>query len=456
MVYLVLIHVLLGVLLKYFPVAITLFYVLAFVWMGFDVIRTSDKDSRAGFYALYLMGFEVVYRMGKFVLAYEMGKYVSILILVAGLIFGTRKRFPYLFLILLLILLPSMFLTTGADFSSIRKDILFNMSGPLSLVISGMYFYQRPFDMEKLYKGFKIAFLPAFTLLVGLSLKSSLSSLEFESLNSNAKASGGFGANQVSTVIGWFILLIGLCKIQGRKITPFGWLDYVMLSMLILRGLLTFSRGGMMAAVFTFLVSFFFYLFISAEFRKKMTRLFPYVMAGLILVGVTIVYANKLTNNYLMYRYLGYSTNEMLRGQKDKDSSMLTGRDEIMKGDVAAFKENPLFGVGYGMAAKWHARFFGEAAAAHTEYSRLLSENGFLGIVYMLVVFIFLPVQYFTHAPNNLSRFFFLGFFLIGALTMFHAAMRVAFPGIILGASFLYIYSVIPSKSALVDDLASQ
>lgn len=451
MIYLVLLHVLLGVLLKFFPAAISFFYVGVFVWMGFDVIRTHDKDSRAGFYALYLMGFEVVYRMGKYVLAYEMGKYVSILILLAGLLFGERKRFPYVFMILLLVLLPAMFLTTGHDITAIRKDVLFNMSGPLSLVVSGMYFYQRPFDMEKFYSGLKIAFLPAFALLVGLSLKSSLSSLQFDSLNSNAKASGGFGANQVSTIIGWFVLLVALCRIQGRKVTPFVWLDYLMLCMLILRGLLTFSRGGMMSSFFAFFVSFFFFLMFSEGFRKKMTRLFPYVVAGLLLVGATIVYANKLTNNFLMYRYLGYSTNEMISGQKDKNSSMLTGRDEIMKGDVAAFKEYPLFGVGYGMAAKWHARFFGEAAAAHTEYSRLLSENGLMGIIYILVVFILLPIRYLFRAPNVLSRFFFLGFFLIGAMTMFHAAMRVAFPGVIVGASFIYIFYLPPRNDQKAD-----
>ncbi len=446
MIYLVILHAIVGVFLKYYPPIVTFFYVGAFAWMVFDVIRTKDRDSRAGFYALYLMGYEISYRMGGFYLAWELGKYLSVLMLAAGLIFTERKRFPYIFLLLLILLLPSIFLTTGRNINDIRKDVLFNISGPLSLVFSGMYFYRRPIELSKFYDGLRIAFLPAFVIAVGINLRASIASLEFDNLASSVSASGGFGANQVSTGLGWFVLMVAMFKVQGKKITPFQWLDYLMLCVLMLRGLLTFSRGGIMGAVLALVAAVAFYLLVSSEFRKRMIKVFPYIVVGFMLIIATILYANKVTNNFLMYRYLGYSTNEMRDGVKDKDRSVLTGRGELMEGDMAAFRESPLFGVGYGMALRWHARYFGEEVVAHTEYTRLLAENGLLGLIYMMVAFVILPMRNFFDAPNIITRYFFLAFFIIGAMTMFHAAMRMAIPGVLIGASMVFLYETNSKK----------
>jgi hypothetical protein len=432
-------QVLLGMLGNYFPTAIGYVYLGIFMLMSADVVYCRDKDSRAGFYALYLMGFEIVYRIAGTTFSHELGKYLAILILLVGVIAGRRKYTPFVFLFGLFLLLPALFLSDDPDPVRIRKMILFNLSGPLCIVFSGLYFYKRKIEITNYIRGLQFAFLPAFSAIVILSLKAGLSTLQFDSVSSNTEASGGFGANQVSSVIGWFVMLVLLVKIQGVKLTPFNWLDWGMLLILLIRGLLTMSRGGMMSAAIGLIFSSLFYFYVNSSFRKSLFRMFPYILAGLIVIGAGVLYANKISNNYLLYRYQGKTTNEVVTGIVSTDKSYLTGRDKIMEGDFAAFLEYPFLGVGYGMATSWHLAYFGSAAAAHTEFARLLSENGSLGLLFMLILFIILPLKYMVGTTNDISKYFMIAMFLVSMMTMFHGAMRLSLAGIAYGASFIIL-----------------
>jgi O-antigen ligase len=159
-----------------------------------------------------------------------------------------------------------------------------------------------------------------------------------------------------------------------------------------------------------------------------------------------------MTNNFLLYRYQGLSTTEAITGVRTGNTSILTGRDEIMKADFRAFLEHPGFGVGYGMAEKYRIRYYGHAAAAHTEFARLLSEHGVLGLLFMLVGMIGLPLYFFFTEKHPLSRCFFIAFYLLSMFTMFHAAMRLALPGVLFGAAFMRF---LPNKKEETDQLKS-
>lgn len=436
---LILLQVVVGLMGNYAPTWVGMAYVGFFLVFSFDVVRCRDTGSRAGFYALYLMGFEIVYRIAGTTFSHELGKYLSILILIVGVFAGKRKYIPWVFVFCLSLLIPALFLSEDPDPVRVRKMILFNLSGPLCIVFSGLYFYGRKIGLDTFIRGMQFAFLPAFSLIILLSMKAGLDTLQFNSVSSNPEASGGFGANQVSSSIGWFVLLILLLKVQGFKITPFHWLDWGMLAILLIRGLLTMSRGGMMSAIFALLGAVFIHFYADYLFRRRIFKMFPYVIVGLfLLVGVSW-YANKISNNYLLYRYQGKTTNEVKTGNVDENKSYLTGRDDIMQGDLAAFLEYPLLGVGYGMSTSWHLAFFGSAAAAHTEFARLLSENGSLGLLFMLILFVALPLKYFFGVASKLSRYFMLAFFLISMMTMFHGAMRLSLGGIVYGAAFMVL-----------------
>lgn len=437
---LIAIHLVLGVFLKFAPIVISLAYLTMFVWFAFEVVYLRDRHSRAGFYALYLMGFEMVYRMAGGSFSWELGKYVSILILLIGIIVGPRKYISYTFLFLFILLIPSIFLSESSSPESLRKIILFNLSGPLSLVFAGFYFYRRPVNIDDYIRQLKFAFLPAFTIIAALSVVANVATLEFTSLQSSFEAAGGFGPNQVSTVLGWFILLALLYKVNNNLITPFNWLDWIILFYLFLRALITFSRGGVMGCVLALSGAVLVLYFSSPGFRGKMKKATPYLIFGIVFLIGVFVFANKITNNYLLYRYQGYSTNEILRGAKDKGGgSILTGRDRIMEADIKVFLDHPVLGVGYGMGEKYRAMYFRYSAAAHTEFSRLLSENGILGLLYMLIGMIVLPIIHFIRVRDTTSRFFFVGFYLLSMFTMFHAAMRLALPGILFGAAFMHV-----------------
>jgi hypothetical protein len=438
-IFLLIVHLALGFAVKYAAIVVAYTYAGFFALFLYDVLVTRDKDNRAGFYCLYLMGMELIYRMVGAPFSWELGKYVSILILIAGLIAGKRKYVAWNFIFLLILLIPALVLAENSDSVQLRKQIMFNISGPLSLVFSGIYFYMRSFKEETFVTNLKFAFLPAVTICVALSIVANIGELEFKSLQSNTAATGGFAANQVSTLLGWFILLGLLLKFNKNKITPFEWLDWVLIFYLLLRAFLTFSRGGVMAAILALAGSIIVLYFSSPLFRKRMKKLMPYILLGIVfLVGVFFI-ANNITKGMLLFRYRGFSTNEMRAGVEKHEGSMLTGRDKIMQGDIQAFKENPFWGLGLGNGEAFRAMYFGHHAAAHTEYTRMLSEHGTFGILFMLFGMIILPVIHFFKEKGMVARYFFIAFLIVSMMTMFHAAMRLAMPGVVFGAAFAHI-----------------
>jgi len=416
-----------------------LFYIGIFAYFLFDVVYTGDRGSRAGFYALYIMGFEIVYRTSGMAFFSEMGKYMSIMLLLAGLFAGKRKFIPIVFIFVLFLFIPSIFLTKSDSLSWTRKLVMFNISGPLSLVFSGLYFYRRVSLKTDFDKGIRLAYYPAISLLVVLTLKSSLSSVSFQGLDSSYAMSGGFAPNQVSTGIGLFLMFGMIELIRNNRLLVFFSLDIVVLVYLLIRGLLTMSRGGIFGAVIAVVAALFYGYLFDVRLRKLLKKLFlPGVVVMLILFA-GIWYANMISGNYILYRYEGKTLNEVKYGEAS-NRDYFTGRGKIIEGDIAAFKEYPILGVGYGMSAHWHSLYLGKDAVAHTEYARLLSENGSLGIIVLLLCFIVLPIKHtYLMVVNGKNQLYFVAFLMYSYLTMFHAAMRLAIPGVLYGASFMII-----------------
>jgi hypothetical protein len=451
---LIIIHLAMGSLLSSMPQLITYVYLGFFGLFIFDVVFTSDRDNRAGAYALYMMGLELLYRMAGATFSYEFGKYACILILLVGLIVSRRKTFAWTYVFLLFLLIPAAFLITDPNPVRVRKMLLFNLSGPLSLILAGLYFYKLSVPQAAYYKILRFAFLPAFSLAVGLHLVSNVAVLQFTSLESSAEASGHFGANQVSTVLGWFTLLILLFKVNGKNLTPWGWLDWVMVFYLFLRALLTFSRGGVLGSILPLIAAVGVLFFYYSSFRHRMIRAFPYMLVGVVFLVGVVVYANNLTNNYLFYRYQGKSGFELRTGITDDNKSYLTGRDKIMKAEMKAFEDYPILGAGIGMAHVYRERYYGDIPS-HTEYSRLVSEHGILGVLFMLIGLIGMPIYFFFSHKDPLTRFFFVAFYLLSMLTMFHAAMRLALPGVVFGAAFMQVISEKNQKEKFKEALIS-
>ena len=71
---------------------------------------------------------------------------------------------------------------------------------------------------------------------------------------SNFDTSGGFGPNQVATMIGFGAFILGVFLFIRVNLSVYIFLDGIFLTYFVYRGLLTFSRGGMITAGIAFII----------------------------------------------------------------------------------------------------------------------------------------------------------------------------------------------------------
>lgn len=404
----------------------------------YHIMKNRNENNEAALYAAYFMALEVVLRVNKGSLSYEMGKYGVIILLLTGLFFQRKPHFiPRQFIVFLLLLIPAIFLVEMGDVELERKTILFNLSGPVCLAISAMYFYNRPIDQETLYKILLYIMLPVFSLGIILFLKTpDFATIKF-STDSNAALSGGFGPNQVSTILGLGIFVGSFAFISGFTLSGFKIFDLGLILFLSLRALLTFSRGGVVAAVMGLAIALYFILK-----YKKDRRLMKQVVLGsfiVLIAGIGVwTYTNQMTGGTLSLRYQGRSIND------PNKVNFTTGRIDIIETELEAFTAYPILGTGVGMGRIYRITHGGPDLIAHTEYTRLIGEHGIYGIIALLIM-IFTPVAHFFKI-NKESRYLFASFIVIGLFTMFHGAMRLAMPGFIYGLAFVYLTSEVNSE----------
>jgi O-antigen ligase len=243
---------------------------------------------------------------------------------------------------------------------------------------------------------------------------------------SNFAASGGYGPNQVATVLGMgmLILFTRLVTVKNRMINI---TDFLLLGFLSYRAIVTFSRGGVITAAVCAGLFLLFYLKIIPS--KDRSTLVPkmFVITGVITLTwlITVFFSSGLIVN----RY----SNEDAAGKLKTD--ITTGRSEIIDTELAAFYENPITGVGVGKAKEYREKKTGIEAASHNETSRMLSEHGLFGL-FGLLVLLLTPLLL---RMKNRNNFFFYSFLAFWFLTINHSSMRIAAPAFIYGLSLINI-----------------
>ena len=100
----------------------------------------------------------------------------------------------------------------------------------------------------------------------------------------------------------------------------------------------------------------------------------------------------------------------------------LTGRDELIRQELQTFSDHPVFGVG---PAALDARDNGGTVAVHTEFSRLPAQHGIFG-VFALVAMLFIAWRAVSLQQSAAGRAVAVALLAWSALTMGHAAMRLA------------------------------
>lgn len=441
-------HVLIGVLVKFTPAVFVLYYLTVIGWATWKILSTNDQGHCAAKFGLYAMGLEILYRIGGFLISWELGKYACSWIFLCGLFSSAKRSRPLPFLCYLLLLLPAIVLVpTDGGVNEWRKQIAFVMSGQVCLVCSGMYFMRRGIPEHQLWNILRLAILPGVSLLVVLFLGRSVGSVEFSS-NANFSLSGGFGPNQVSTALGYFLLLLVFATWNQKVLTLSRWMDYALAALFAFRGLLTFSRGGPVAFVIAVLLTVLGLYFTNHSFRARIGKTLWAMILLVVILGVSFLVANRMTDNWISNRFAGKTTNEVVKGIEIDDKSLLTGRDDIAVQEWRIFNEHWLTGAGVGMSEVLRGKN-SEMKAAHSEPTRLLAEHGLLGAVALFLSLIFFPFNHFILRQSVLSRQFFLLFFVLGFMNTLHSAMRLALPGVLIGFSFALILPSYSRKSAL-------
>jgi hypothetical protein len=246
---------------------------------------------------------------------------------------------------------------------------------------------------------------------------------------SNFKTSGGFGPNQVATMVGFGAFILGVFLFVRVNMSIYIFLDGIFLTYFIYRGLLTFSRGGMITAAMAFA---FFAIFMFSFQKVTLVKISKYIFVSFVLFLGVWLYTSNITGGMIDNRYSGKNT----LGVQKKDVS--AGRSKLIDSQLDGFYESPIFGIGVGNG-KYKRIASGKkiTAASHNEVSRLIEEHGSLGIIALLIL-LTAPLQniYFS---NNYQRAFLISFYTFWFLTINHSAMRIAFPAFIYGLSLIRI-----------------
>ena len=379
--------------------------------------------------AAYIAGAEVFYRMTGGMIFYETGKYSVIIFLLLGMFYkGTSaKTVPYW--IYLIILIPGILVASFTlDYDTpFRQAIAFNLSGPVCLGVSALYCYYKKVTAVQFNLILMMLIMPLVTITAYLFFYTpSIGETLMGGTNANYAASGGYGPNQISTVLGLgaFLVATRLFVIKDKTINL---IDVILLSMMSFRAMVTFSRGGVLTAVICIIA------FIFIFYQKQNSR----EQSGIIMkVGIVLLTALGIwfftviqTHGLLVNRYKGQDA----AGQLKDD--ITTGRAELIVTELQGFYYNPVIGIGVGKGKEYRSETVGMETASHNEISRLLSEHGLLGIIAILIL-IFVPIVFWTKFKNN---YYFLAFVAFWFLTINHSAMRIALPAFVYGLALLYI-----------------
>ena len=433
--YLVALHAFLGFVLFLFPFFSKVYGIAILVFGIYFIIQSKNKQNEALLMAAYAVSAEIMLRMTGGTFVNEYGKYLVMLFLFLGMLFSGFSRNALVYWLFLFFLVPSVVLSTVTlDITTdVKKAIVFNISGPVCLGISAIYCYKRELTFQRLL-GIITAFsLPLLCLVTYLYFYAPNIQDVVTGTQSNFETSGGFGPNQVSTILGLgiFIFFVQLMLNSSNGLLQI--INGALVLVFTFRGLVTFSRGGIYTGVAMVLLLLAI-LYFQANFQTK-----PKI-AGIILLSFLAAlavwsYSSIKTNGLLDKRY----ANQDAAGREKK--SQLSGREILIESELKMFYENPILGVGVGKNKELRKSQTGIDLATHNEITRMLAEHGTLGIVGLLILLI-TPLYLFAVDRQNILA---LSFFVFWLLTINHAAMRLSAPAFIYALSLLKVYREAPA-----------
>ena len=426
----ILFHAMVGFLVYLVPFVSKIYGYAIFIIGIYYVIKTQNKKNEALIAAAYVVGSEVFLRMTGGNPLYEISKYGVMIFVFMGMYYSGFSKNATPYWIFLLLLIPSIVLTTFVlNFeTNMRNTIAFNISGPVCLGVASLYTFRRKIPLNEINAILLSLGLPIVSCMVYLIFYTPNIRDVITSTQSSHETSGGFGPNQVATVLG-----LGMFIFFSRTILESRTKFMLALNLLIAinmsyRGIVTFSRGGMVTG-FLMILLLLIFLYYKSNYRGRVKLNYILVFIGVAMIA-TWAYTSYQTGGLIDKRYANQDAAGRIKESK------FTGREDLALNEWNTFLKNPVFGVGVGKGVEVRKAETGDGTLSHDEITRMLAEHGSLGIVGLLILF-FTPLFLYIENKFNMFLLCFLAFWF---LTINHAAMRTAAPAFVYSLSLLNIY----------------
>lgn len=395
------------------------------------VVKTRNKNNEVLYASAYIVGSEVFLRMTNGNPNHEFAKYGVIVFLIIGMIYSGISRNATPYWIFLVLLIPGVVVGVYAlDLNAnIRKAIAFNISGSVCLGVASLYTFGRKMKLGEINNLLLIMGLPIVSCATYLYLFTPNIKDVLTGTGSNGMLSGGFGPNQVATAMGLGMFIFFTRMIFSSKSKIIFIINLILAAYISYRGMLTFSRGGMITGVLMMIILLL-VIYINSKNTSKIKL--NYLIAILIAAMVsTWFFTSYATGGFIDKRY----ANQDASGRVKEDQ--LTGRGEIAGEELGMFIESPFFGVGVakGTEIRSQRRGIKENFASHNEITRLMAEHGLFGI-FALLLLIGTPLYLYQDNKQNVFLLCFITFWI---LTINHAAMRTAAPSFVYALSLLKV-----------------
>jgi hypothetical protein len=437
------VHVLLGasVTISPFPMIIFFYVILGYSFINLFSINAADRSRLIAEIIIYFASFEALGRLAGSdpYIPYELGKYIILFLCPLGIILSRNQSAKGMIgLVILILSIPAVLFDESNQVTF--NDIKFNLLGLLNIGVAIWFFSTLNLKLETLISWSKPLVYPIISVLIFTIIRTpNLDEVEF-SLGANFATAGGFGSNQVSTILGLGVFVFAVAILLNYKISGYKWLDGLILGLFTIQGLLTFSRGGMIGGFIGVFVVMFYLTKLSVTERRvlRIPNFKKFILPVGILLFILMMAANLITGGMLLLRYMG-ETQGTLAGSAEKNlNKITTNRSDIFMEDVDLFIDHGLLGVGVGASTYMRDQYKGYAP--HVELSRLLAEHGLLGLIIfsLFLVIFFLNKGY---APESISKGILIALFLLGFLATFHSATRTYITPLLMGISCVTIGS---------------
>ena len=222
-------HIFIGIALYFNESLGKLYFFGALIYFIYRIILVPDefKTIEVLKACAYFVGAEIIFRITRGGISYEAGKYLVIVFVIIGMFYKgiSGKGYPYF--IYLMFLIPSIFVaSTVLSFdANFRTNIAFVLSGPVCLGVAALFCYDKRVTFRQLSAVLLNMVLPIISTTVYIFLYNPTVRDALSGTGSNRTTSGGWGANQVSTILGLGMFLSFYAVFKGLNFSGNRFLD---------------------------------------------------------------------------------------------------------------------------------------------------------------------------------------------------------------------------------------